>query len=450
MKYRIREQNELKPSGVEWLGDIPKDWQIIKLKYLAKIITGYTPSMDNNQNYSEEGMTWVKPDNLNEFNYINDSKEKISTEAIKKQNVVTKDSILVCCIGSIGKFGIAGKDLLTNQQINSLVFNKSINKYFSKYMIFSSKQEHNRMANGNVVQILNSTSQSNIYFATPNLLEQQKIANFLDEKSKIFDEAISKKEQLISKLELVKQSLISEVVTGKLKIVEQNSKLQTIKREENELKSSGVEWLGDIPKDWKIHKLRYGVERIGDIDHDMPKSVSIGKPYLMTGDISEKVSLIDFSNTKQISEEDFLRLSRKIKPNKGDIIFARYATIGTVCYVDVEKDFLVSYSCVTIKTIPKKVFGEYLFYFFKSNFFLEEIKSYINSNTQGNIGIDSLYKIKLILPKIEEQQKISKYLDEKLIHFDNTIEKTKQSIKKLKEAKEALISQAVTGKIEVL
>lgn len=283
-----------------------------------------------------------------------------------------------------------------------------------------------------------------------SFFEQKKIANFLDEKSKIFDEAISKKEQLISKLELAKQSLISEVVTGKLKIVEQNSKLQSIKREKNELKPSGVEWLGDIPKDWKIHKLRYGVERIGDIDHDMPKSVSIGKPYLMTGDISEKVSLIDFSNTKQVSEEDFLRLSRKIKPNKGDIIFARYATIGTVCYVDIEKDFLVSYSCVTIKTITKKVFGEYLFYFFKSNFFLEEIKSYINSNTQGNVGIDSLYKTKLILPKIEEQQKISKYLDEKLIHFDNTIEKTKQSIKKLKLAKEALISQAVTGKIEVL
>ncbi|MCT7585587.1 restriction endonuclease subunit S [Aliarcobacter butzleri] len=434
MKYRIREQNELKPSGVEWLGDIPKDWQIIKLKYLAKIITGYTPSMDNNQNYSEEGMTWVKPDNLNEFNYINDSKEKISTEAIKKQNVVTKDSILVCCIGSIGKFGIAGKDLLTNQQINSLVFNKSINKYFSKYMIFSSKQEHNRMANGNVVQILNSTSQSNIYFATPNLLEQQKIANFLDEKSKIFDEAISKKEQLISKLELAKQSLISEVVTGKLKVIEQNSKLQTIKREKNELKSSGVEWLGDIPKDWQVKKLKYLVNNLNNRRIPIESSIrgnmknSIYDYYGATGIIDKVDNYIFDEPTIVLAEDGANLIFRNIK----------------LVYLADGKYWVNNHAHIlSTKDNSSRI---YLYH-------LLEIYDYlpiISGSAQPKLTKESLMNISLPYPSLEEQQKISKYLDEKLIHFDNTIEKTKQSITKLKEAKEALISQAVTGKIEVL
>ncbi|MDN5125506.1 restriction endonuclease subunit S [Aliarcobacter butzleri] len=446
MKYRIREQNELKPSGVEWLGDIPKKWQFTRLKYCFTYKKGKNPDIIFDENFDNKLLPYLSTEYLRKGTNI---------QYVDNQNrnylIANFGDILLLWDGAnAGEFFISKEGIVSSTMALLKKINQNDIDLFFKYFLKSIEKYLRSSTTGMGIPHINSQILNNLTLILPNIVEQQKIANFLDEKSKIFDEAISKKEQLISKLELVKQSLISEVVTGKLKIVEQNSKLQTIKREENELKSSGVEWLGDIPKDWKIHKLRYGVERIGDIDHDMPKSVSIGKPYLMTGDISEKVSLIDFSNTKQISEEDFLRLSRKIKPNKGDIIFARYATIGTVCYVDVEKDFLVSYSCVTIKTIPKKVFGEYLFYFFKSNFFLEEIKSYINSNTQGNIGIDSLYKIKLILPKIEEQQKISKYLDEKLIHFDNTIEKTKQSIKKLKEAKEALISQAVTGKIEVL
>jgi len=450
MKYRIREQNELKPSGVEWLGDIPKSWYLSKLKYLAKIITGYTPPMINSENYDCKGMIWVKPDNLNEFHYINDSKEKISNEAIKKQNIVPKDSILVCCIGSIGKFGIAGENLLTNQQINSIVFNKNINKYFSKYMIFSSKQEHIRMANGNVVQILNSTSQSNIYFSTPNLSEQQKIANFLDEKSKIFDEAISKKEQLISKLELAKQSLISEIVTGKLKIVEQNSKLQTIKREKNELKPSGVEWLGDIPKDWLLSRFDYETRikaRLGWKGLKAEEYVDEGYAFLATPNIKHKE--IDFENVNYITKERYEE-SPEIMLEIGDVLLTKDgSTTGTANVVrNLPKKTTVNSSIAVIR--PKKIDSIYLYYFIASNYMQDTINLMLGGMGVPHLFQGDLNKFKLLVPTIIEQQKISKYLDEKLIHFDNTIEKTKQSIKKLKEAKEALISQAVTGKIEVL
>ncbi|RZV14602.1 restriction endonuclease subunit S [Aliarcobacter butzleri] len=441
MKYRIREQNELKPSGVEWLGDIPKSWYLSKLKYLAKIITGYTPPMINSENYDCKGMIWVKPDNLNEFHYINDSKEKISNEAIKKQNIVPKDSILVCCIGSIGKFGIAGENLLTNQQINSIVFNKNINKYFSKYMIFSSKQEHIRMANGNVVQILNSTSQSNIYFSTPNLSEQQKIANFLDEKSKIFDEAISKKEQLISKLELAKQSLISEIVTGKLKIVEQNSKLQTIKREKNELKPSGVEWLGDIPKDWKVKKSKYLFEirkRIaGTLGFDV---LSITQKGIKIKDIETgggQLSM-DYSKYQIVNIGDFAM-------NHMDLLTG---------FVDIAKvQGVTSPDYRVFSLIDKNSDSNFYLYLFQMGYKNQIFFAFGQGSSQlgrWRFPTEEFNKFYFPYPSLEEQQKISKYLDEKLIHFDNTIEKTKQSITKLKEAKEALISQAVTGKIEVL
>ncbi|MDK2090458.1 restriction endonuclease subunit S, partial [Aliarcobacter butzleri] len=311
---------------------------------------------------------------------------------------------------------------------------KSINKYFSKYMIFSSKQEHNRMANGNVVQILNSTSQSNIYFATPNLLEQQKIANFLDEKSKIFDEAISKKEQLISKLELAKQSLISEVVTGKLKVIEQNSKLQTIKREKNELKSSGVEWLGDIPKDWQVKKLKYLVNNLNNRRIPIESSIrgnmknSIYDYYGATGIIDKVDNYIFDEPTIVLAEDGANLIFRNIK----------------LVYLADGKYWVNNHAHIlSTKDNSSRI---YLYH-------LLEIYDYlpiISGSAQPKLTKESLMNISLPYPSLEEQQKISKYLDEKLIHFDNTIEKTKQSITKLKEAKEALISQAVTGKIEVL
>ncbi len=208
-------------------------------------------------------------------------------------------------------------------------------------------------------------------------------------------------------------------------------------------RKSGIEWLGDIPSEWEIYKLKYVVKKIGDIDHYMPASVSIGKPYMMTRDMFEKASLINFSGCKQVSEEDFLRLSRKIKPVLGDLIFARYATIGTVCYVDIEKDFLVSYACVTIKPNHQKIVGKYLFYFFKSNLFLKEIKNYVNSNTQDNIGLDSLYRTRLIVLPYEEQLKIVNYLDIKTQTINKEVTLLEQKTAKYKELKQTLINETV-------
>lgn len=211
----------------------------------------------------------------------------------------------------------------------------------------------------------------------------------------------------------------------------------------NSYKDSNIDWLEEIPRHWEIYKLKNAVRKIGDIDHYMPDSVSIGKPYMMTGDMFDRASLIDFSNCKQVSEKDFCRLSRKIKPAIGDLIFARYATIGTVCYVDIEKDFLVSYSCVIIKPNHKKVLGKYLFYFFKSNFFLKEITSYVNSNTQGNVGIDSLYRTRVVILPYEEQLQIANFLETKTLNIDKEISLLEQKIQKYQELKQTLIKQTV-------
>jgi len=209
---------KLKDSGIEWIGDIPEGWGVKRLKDISKIKTGYTPSKEINNNYSKDGFIWIKPDELNNLIPVNNSKEKVSFIGLKKQNIIPRNSVLVCCIGSIGKFGIAGTDVITNQQINSIIFNKNIIPSFGKYIIASSKKEHLRLANGNVVKILNSTNQGRIIFTVPPLKEQTKIAIYLDEKTQKID-AITK--TITTKITLLKEfrkTLINDVVTGKVKI----------------------------------------------------------------------------------------------------------------------------------------------------------------------------------------------------------------------------------------
>lgn len=128
---------------------------------------------------------------------------------------------------------------------------------------------------------------------------------------------------------------------------------------------------------------------------------------------------------------------------------ARYATIGTTSYIDVDADFLVSYSCVTIKPNHSKVIGLYLFYYFKSDAFLQGIQNQINTNTQGNVGVNDLKNVKVALPTLTEQTRIIEYLQSKISKLDSISDRSQATIELLKERRAALISAAVTGKIDV-
>ena len=156
---------------------------------------------------------------------------------------------------------------------------------------------------------------------------------------------------------------------------------------------------------WEQRKLGELVE-IGDIDHRMPETVADGIPYLMTGDFVGTNEL-NFDGTKMISEEDYCQLSQKIKPEKGDILFARYASVGAARYVDFTRKFLISYSCAIIKK-SKKINSKYLYHFITSDNAQQQIKLEINTGSQANIGISSMKNhIVVSMPPLGEQTKIA-------------------------------------------
>lgn len=210
----------LKDSGISWIGQIPQHWEVKRLKDIAKIQTGNTPLTSDKLNYSERGIPWVKPNNLYELYSTYSTDEFISEYGKKSIRLIKKGSVMVCCIGSIGKMGVAGIDLCTNQQINSITF-KKIKPEFGKYLIFISKDEHIRNSTGNVLAILNTDNQSRIKFAyPPSLSEQEEIAKYLNQKTATIDAIVGTIGKQIETLKQLRKTLINDVVIGKIKVVD--------------------------------------------------------------------------------------------------------------------------------------------------------------------------------------------------------------------------------------
>ena len=270
----------------------------------------------------------------------------------------------------------------------------------------------------------------------PTKAEQLGIATFLDHETTKIDALIAEQQRLIELLQEKRQAVISHAVTKGL-------------NPDAPMKDSGVEWLGDVPEHWEVGALSYALSAVGDVDHYMPPTVAEGVPYVMTGDLEELASNINFKGCKQVSHQDYERLCKKIKTAKHDLIMARYATIGTVTYVDLDYEFLVSYSCVTIKPSAERASGRYLFFCLKSDSFTQGIQQRINTNTQENVGIGDLKKIKIVLPGLDEQLEIAEYLQVRVSVMEEVIESSKDAVDLLQERRSALISAAVTGQIDV-
>lgn len=199
-------------------------------------------------------------------------------------------------------------------------------------------------------------------------------------------------------------------------------------------------------KGWKVLKWQDAAQKIGDIDHKMPKEVKSGIPYISAKDFLGQ-NRIDFVGAKMISQEDFNVLSRKIKPQRGDIIFPRYGTIGENRLVETDIDFLASYSCAIIKPNQLLTLPKYCFYYSLSPFVKKEIDTYINKATQPNIGVKSISNFTFPLPTLEEQGRIVVYLDELDTKTTQLIQHYQNKINELKRLKNSVLQSAFKGEL---
>jgi type I restriction enzyme S subunit len=416
-----------KPSSIDWIGEIPEEWSVKKLKYVARIETGGTPPKSEESNYSENGILWVKPDNLSIFNPIKNSKEKISQSGLKSIPLIPEGSVLVNCIGDIGKIGIAGKTMVTNQQINSVIFeNENLIGSFGKYIIFISKPEHEKNANKVVVPILNKTNQSNIEFPIPPQTTQTQIANYLDDKTTKIDYLIAKKTQMISLLKEERQAVINQAVT---KGIDPNAKM----------KDSGVDWIGEISESWSVKKLKYTVTNIISKTKHEIKNLN----PVMLENIQSHTGQIIHNSESRVVEGDLLEFQ------SNDILFSKLRPY--LAKVSLAKE-VNSCSGELLVLRPAREFNpKFLFWRLISSNFI----NLVDSSTYGTkmpraSWADFISEIKFGVPQNQEEQtQIVHFIEQKTTKIDETVTKIEKEIQLLQEYRTALISEVVTGKVKI-
>lgn len=423
-----------KSSHVSWLGDIPINWKVRRIKDVSLLVTGMTPPTADQENYSnDEKYHWVRPEDLTEPAGNTKASKFLSETGWSLSRIVRKYSTLICCIGTIGKTGYVSNAVATNQQITAAQFFKNHKYYF--YVLNGARPEIELSAMGNVVRILNNERLGVIPLPVPSEEEADGIARFLDFKTAQIDALIAKKKALLDKLAEKRTALISHAVTKGLD-------------PSVAMKDSGVAWLGEIPAHWVPKRMRFC----------MKTNPSKGEIKLNDDE------LVSFIPMEAVGEFGGLNLDAEKELREiggGYTYFADHDVVVakiTPCFENgkgaiargLKNGMAFGTTELHVMRSDNTLLPDYLFHLTMSHPFrcIGESEMY-GAGGQKRVPESFLKDFRIGLPPVNEQQDIIDYINKVNQKLDMQMSKATDVIGRLTEYRSALITNAVTGKIDV-
>ena len=436
----IIKETKMKNSGVEWIGEIPDDWEVSRVKNFLSERTGGAWGDEKKNNANDIICLRIADFDYSRFKFNNSTELTIrnyNTDIIEKL-LLKKDDILVEKSGGgdktpVGRAVIFEKTykalfanfmdrLRVRNNIFALFFLYVWTTYYdNKYMLPYVKQTTG-IQNLDITSIL-----SGVFFPIPPKETQQRIASYLDKKCSKIEETIQKQQQVIEKLKAYKQSLITEAVTGKVKI----------QNEIPDFKYCNLGFIAEFKNGLNYNASDFGTEvkflGVGDFQN-----------YLV---LKHESMFSNIITDTEIEDDYYLK--------NGDIIFVRSngskELVGRAIMVD-NIDFKVTYSgfCIRLRNKePQKINSKFLLYFFRSDHFRNELQRLSQGSNISNINQDLLSHIKIPLVDIRFQESVVDFLNKKCTAIDTAIEQKQNLIEKLTEYKKSLIYECVTGKKEI-
>ncbi len=423
--YKETKFKEISELGIK----VPEDWEVVKLREIAEIIMGQSPPSSTYNEYGE-GLPFLQ--GKAEFGYIYPNPVKYTTKPIK---VAEKDDILISVRAPVGDVNIAPYKLCIGRGLAAIRINKSRGHYlFYFYWFQTIKSWLESLGKGSTFQAITKKDLENLEISLPSLEEQKAIAEILS----TIDKAIEKTQEAIEKTEKLKKGLMQKLLTGEIRIKEENGKCVFYK--ETEFQDTEI---GKIPKDWEVVKLK-----------DISKVVSgfafplkyQGKrrgeyPFIKVNDLNFYSKYV-YGAENYIDMEDLKQLRAKIYP-RDTIIFPK---IGMAVFhnkyriLKVEGTF--DNNIAGIIADKRKVSIEYLYYFFSCNIDLGKLAS---STTMPSIKKSTLENIKVPLPPLEEQKRVA----EVLMTVDKKMELLRKKKELLEKVKKWFMQKLLTGEIRV-
>lgn len=426
-----------RPSEIDWLGDIPKHWEVKRIKYIFK----------EQDKRSEEGLedllsvshyTGVtkKSDRYKEGEEISNAKSLVGYKIVFEGDLVM--NIMLAWNGSLGISKFNGITSPAYCVFKSLIGGE---RYFGYlFRTKNAQQEFKKQSTGIIESRLRLYPDKffNIKTVVPPKEEQEKIANFLDYKTAKIDRFIRKKKILIKLLNEQKAGIINQAVT---KGLDENVKM----------KPSGIEWLGDIPEHWEVKKLKgicNAFGRIGFRGYKTTDLVNQGEGAITISPSNMKYDFMTFEKSTYLSWEKYEE-SPEIKIFNDDIIMVKTgSTYGKVGIVkNLEHEATINPQLLVLKNVT--INPNYLYLLLKSNLIQSQVKAEVIGSTIPTISQTKILNFNLVTPPNEEIQSILIYIEKETTILDKTIATIEKEMALVQEYRAALIAEAVTGKIDV-
>ncbi len=423
----------MKDSGIEWIGQIPQEWDVCKIKNCFNVFAGETPKSGNSE-FWDGDIVWVTPaDYTTEQKYISKGRKNITREGFEScsTEMIPTGSLIFSKRAPIGLAAINTVELCTNQGCLSCVplDENDVEYFYYAFGCFS--EQFDLYGSGTTFKEISADAFVNFSIPCPVPETQRKISEYLRNRCAEIDALIAAKEKTNALLKERRQSIIYEAVTKGL-------------NPNAPMKDSGVEWIGEIPEEWETRRIKYCFDVFAGAT---PKS---GNSEFWDGDVVW-VTPADYTTEqkyitqgrKYITQEGFESCSTEMIP-AGSLIFSKRAPIGLVAINMVE--LCTNQGCLSC--VPKDGNDvEYFYYAFSC--FAEQFDLYGSGTTFKEISADAFVNFPIPFPSTEEQKEISEHLRIKCSELDTLISANEATIQKLKEYRQSIIYEAVTGKIEV-
>jgi len=425
---------EYKDSGVEWLGEVPEHWATQRLKFIFAI---------KKRIAGAEG-----------FDVLSITQQGIIIKDIEGSKGQFSDDYSKYQIVECGDFAMNGMDLLTGYVDLSIFYGVTSPDYRVFSLIDEAAWDKNYLLrllqNGYKQKIFYAFGQgasqlgrwrfptqafNDFIFPRPSKAEQSAIATFLDRETAKIDTLVAEQEKLIELLKEKRQAVISHAVTKGL--------------DPNVLtKDSGVEWLGDVPEHWKICRVKHACSHVVDCLHTTPTyEGEVEFPAIRTADVERGTLLLD--QARLVSREIYEERIQRLNPKAGDILYSREGErFGMAALVPHGVDLCLGQRMMMFRT-QTFASSEYLMWTLNSDSIYKQVLERVGGSTSPHVNISDIVNFHVSLPPGNEQAEIARHINGIVAELDPLIVEATRTIDLLKERRSALISAAVTGKIDV-
>lgn len=399
---------EMKDSGIEWIGFIPKSWNINKIKHNFSIISGATPKSEN-MDYWDGDIFWITPADFKTMDkYVSCGKRNLSQAGYNScgTTLVPANSVIFSKRAPVGTVAVTTGELCTNQGCLSCVPEKTTNSLFYYYAMSVFTEQFELVSTGTTFKEISADVFANFYLPHPSKGEQDRIADYLDIECASVDAVIEQTRASIEEYKKLKQSVITQAVTKGI-------------RPDRPMKDSGIEWIGDIPEEWGIGKAKYYITITNGSDPKTEGNI----PVYGSGAKS-------FKTCGEYKEGPCVLIGRK------------GATLHIPHYID--HNYWNVDTAFDVKT--KETYNLRFYYYTACCF---DYKAYISQTTLPGMTQTNYENMFIPVPSLKEQLETVEWLDHKTDELDSLIDKKELFLTELESVKKSLIFEYITGKKEV-